>query len=122
MKQIKIIDTFLYYTEVQIEKVNFWFISDDPFITFSSKYSLYICKGYTLAGAIEEFYQNYIEPEEPEEPLRRSKKYKYSLNLPEAISMVGSAVLSRVMLEKAEELKKKLEAEKNNGSDNINAI
>jgi hypothetical protein len=36
--------------------------------------------------------------------------------------MVGSAVLSRVMLEKAEELKKKLEAEKNNGSDNINAI
>jgi hypothetical protein len=122
MKQIKIIDTFLYYTEVQIEKVNFWFISNDPFITFSSKYSLYICKGYTLAGAIEEFYKDYIEPEEPEEPLRRYRNYKYSSNFTEALTMVGSGVLSRIMLEKAEELKKKLEAEKNNGSDNINAI
>jgi len=122
MKQIKVLDTYLYYTEIQIEKVNYWFVSNDPFVTVNSKYSLYHCKGFTLAGAVEVFYTDNIEPVEPERPLLRSRKYKYSSSFTEALTMVGSGVLSRMMIEKAEELKKKIEAEKNNGSDNINAI
>ena len=62
MKQIWINEMYLYYTEVQIEKVNFWFISSDPFIIAGSDFGLYHCKEVTLAEAFTKFLKEIVEP------------------------------------------------------------
>jgi hypothetical protein len=63
MTQIIINNDYLYYTEVQVETVNFWFIAKEPFITAGSKYAVYHCKEYTLLDAVKSFYTTEIKPQ-----------------------------------------------------------
>lgn len=112
MKQIIIKDQYLYYTEVQIEKVNFWFIANDPFIVQGSKYMLYHCKECTLAKALEYFYNNEIQPMLDLLEHRRNRRSRSYTADPTLASAMFGAVASNYL--------KKLSEEK--PDDNINAV
>ena len=112
MKQIIIKDQYLYYTEVQIEKVNFWFIANDPFIVQGSKYMLYHCKECTLAKALEYFYNSEIQPMLDLLEHRRNRRSRSYTADPTLASAMFGAVASNYL--------KKLSEEK--PDDNINAV
>lgn len=113
MHQLSINEYQLYYTEVQVETVNFWFISNEPFVTAGSRYAVYHCKEYTLLDAVKSFYTTEIEPQIIAKN-RRSRRTGFDAsNLALAMSI---PLASRYLNEK---LKK---ADPEAGEDNINAI
>lgn len=117
MKQIWINEMYLYYTEVQIEKVNFWFISNDPFIVAGSEYCLYHCKEVTLAQAFTCFIEDIIIPRKEKEKAVLNRRRKSGSDLQLVIPMVSGAVMSKFM---HQIYQSKLNEDK--GEDNINAI
>lgn len=112
MNTLTINDYQLYYTEVQVETVNFWFIAEEPFITAGSRYVIYHCKEYTLLDAVKSFYTTEIEPQII---ARNRRSRRNSFDASDLISM-GIPLASRYLNEK---LKK---ADPEAGADNINAI
>jgi hypothetical protein len=111
MNTLTINDYQLYYTEVQVETVNFWFIAEEPFITAGSRYAVYHCKEYTLLDAVKSFYTTEIEPQIIARRSRRNMFDASNVALALAIPLA-----SRYLNEK---LKK---ADPEAGADNINAI
>jgi hypothetical protein len=109
MHQLSINEYQLYYTEVQVETVNFWFISNEPFVTAGSRYAVYHFKEFTLLEAVKVFYETEIEP--MKQVLDRRSRRR---NLDAQFLLPFSA--SRYLTEK---LKK---ADPEAGADNINAI
>ena len=103
----------LYYTEVQVEAVNFWFVAEEPFVTAGSRYVIYHCKEYTLLDAVKSFYTTEIEPQIIAKN-RRSRRSSFDAS-PLALAM-AIPLASRYLNEK---LKK---ADPEAGEDNINAI
>jgi len=111
MKQIIIKDEYLYYTEVQIEKVNFWMISNDPFIVPDSLYCIYHCKKFTLAKALEEFHEDHIQPFIERKLARKRNRTTTFTSDPILFAAMSGAVLSRYI--------KKVSEEKPDNNDNI---
>lgn len=117
MKQIWINEMYLYYTEVQIEKVNFWFISNDPFIVAGSEYCLYHCKEVTLAQAFTCFIEDIIQPKTERQKAVLSRRRKSGSDLLSVMPMVSGALMSGYVQKLYQS---KLNEDK--GEDNINAI
>ena len=56
MKPLTINGTEVWYTEVQVKKTHFWFLTTDPFLTPNvTRYHIFMQKKYTLAKALEYF-------------------------------------------------------------------
>lgn len=97
MKQIFVHEMYVYYTEVQIETVNFWFISNDPFIVAGSEYCLYHCKEVTLAQAITCFIDTIQLKKENQKAVLSRRRRKPEIDLVSVMPVVGGALLSRYM-------------------------
>lgn len=103
MKQIIINNDYLYYTEVQIEKVNFWLVSNDPFIVPDSLYCVYHCKKYTLAKALEEFHEDFIQADiERKLAALRNRRTSFTTD-PLLFAAMSGAVMSRYIKKVSEE-------------------
>jgi hypothetical protein len=76
MKPIKIENSELYYTEVQVGKSWFWLITNDCFLNVGCFYAMYMQKELTLKQALEVFYTQNLDATNPKSRVNRLKKIK----------------------------------------------